>query len=182
MPASPSCRRWSSLAALLTGVIAAIATFIVPFALPVLGMPDVLGTASAWLEISLAAFCYLVLGLLWYVPFFAWVGALSTVVGRWSIPLALLLPVVVSLFEGVVDFGSAPGGSYILSFLRSRLSLPFESADIELAALGAQPLDVPALAGRLIVHMDWLSVLGGLVFAVVAVYFASEYRRRSLKG
>ena len=31
-------------------------------------------------------------GVLWYAPFLAWVGGLSTIFGRWSLPLAFVIP------------------------------------------------------------------------------------------
>ncbi|MDR3476357.1 MAG: hypothetical protein P4M09_32340 [Devosia sp.] len=171
------------LALLLTGLIAAGIFFVLPHLVPALGAADISGTLTAWGQISLVALCYLVLALLWYAPFFAWVGALSTMVGRWSIPLALLIPVVASLFEGVVDFGSAPGGSYILTFLRQRLSFRFDIGDLQQIMFSAQPIDLPALLGRLVAEVDWLLLLAGLVFALLVIYLASEYRRRwVLKG
>jgi ABC-2 type transport system permease protein len=170
-------------ALLLTGVIAAAATFVAPFALPLLALPDLGGTVTAYLQVSATALGYLVVLLLWYAPFFAWVGALSTVVGRWSIPLALLIPVVISLFEGVIDFGSAPGGSYLLTFLRERLSFSFDIGALQAAVLANQPIDVPGLLSRLVTTTNWLSLVLGLVFAVAVIWAASEYRRRRvLKG
>jgi ABC-2 type transport system permease protein len=170
------------LALLLTGIVAAAATLVAPFAIPILAAPDFGGTVVAWAEISLVAFGYMVLALLWYAPFFAWVGGLSTVVGRWSIPLALLIPVVLSLLEGVIDFGSAPGGSYILSYLRDRMTLKINYPDLQVLLFANTPLDVPRLADDLFGRVDWLSLLAGLLVAVVLVYAASQYRRRVVKG
>ena len=170
-------------ALLLNGIVAAATTLLAPYVLPLLGAPDVPGTAGAWAEVSAAAFCYLLVMLLWYAPFFAWVGALSTAVGRWSIPLAILIPVVVSLFESVIDFGSAPGGGYILAFLKRRLSFEFDITPLQQAVLTNQPIDLRAAVSHLFAVTDWLSLAGGLVFAVAAVWAASEYRRRYvLKG
>jgi ABC-2 type transport system permease protein len=160
-----------------------ILPLLVYFALPLLALPDLGSTVTAYLQVSATALGYLVVLLLWYAPFFAWVGALSTVVGRWSIPLALLIPVVISLFEGVIDFGSAPGGSYLLTFLRERLSFSFDIGALQAAVLANQPIDVPGLLSRLVATTNWLSLVLGLVFAVVVIWAASEYRRRRvLKG
>lgn len=166
------------LAMLVTGIVLAIAAIIAPFALPILGAPDIGATARSWVGVSSVALCYLILSLLWYAPFFAWVGALSTVFGRWSIPLALLIPAVFSLLEGVIDFGSAPGGSYVLSFLKERLSFSFDAADMREALFSNAPLDVSGLVTSLIANVNWPSLVGGLVFALVVIYAASEYRRR----
>ncbi len=170
------------VAMLLTGIVAGIATLIAPYFVPMLGPPNPLRTLTIWAELSAVAFVYQLLALLWYAPFFAWVGALSTVVGRWSIPLALLVPVLVSLFEGVIDFGSAPGGSYILSFLRQRMTFAIGAQDLQLVLLANAPIDVPLLAQHLIAAVDWVSVVIGLIFSLVVIYLASLYRRRALKG
>jgi ABC-2 type transport system permease protein len=170
------------LAFLLTGIIAAAASLLAPLVLPVLGAPDFPGTITAWLNISIVALCYLVLALLWYAPFFAWVGALSTAFGRWSVPLALVIPVVFSLFENVIDFQRAPGGGYLLAFLRQRLNFNFDSRDLQEAVLSNTPIDVGALVSKLVAGVNWPSLLGGLVFAVIVVYVASQYRRRVLKS
>ena len=166
------------LAMLVTGIVLAIAATVAPFALPILSAPDIAATAASWAGVSTVGLCYLILSLLWYAPFFAWVGALSTVFGRWSIPLALLIPAVFSLLEGVIDFGSAPGGSYVLSFLKQRLSFSFDAADMREALFSNAPLDVPGLIGNLVEAINWPSLVGGLVFAGVVIYAASEYRRR----
>jgi ABC-2 type transport system permease protein len=170
------------IAMLLTGIVAAVASFVAPLVLPVIGAPDLSGTAAAFGQISTLALVYLVLALLWYAPFFAWVGALSTVVGRWSIPLALLVPVVVSLFEGVVDFGSAPGGSYILTYLRQRMSFEFAGEDVERALAGNALGDIPGTAAKIIGGVNWLQLGIGLIFSLAVIYLASLYRRRVIKG
>ena len=170
------------IAMLVTGIIAGVATLIAPYFLPVLGPPDPTRTATTWAEFSVVVLVYEVLALLWFAPFFAWVGGLSTVVGRWSIPLALLIPVIVSLFEGVVDFGSAPGGSYVLSFLRQRTTFTAGSQDLQVVLFANAPIDMPQVIQHLLAAMDWPSTLGGLVFSFVVIALASLYRRRSLKG
>src|SRR5690606_15775465 len=86
-------------------------------------------------QIALLAFVFIGLALLWYAPFFAWVGLLSTVVGRWSIPLAFLIPGLAVLAENLIFRGvgqiigdlfmgaNGPRGGYILNFLRQRASV-----------------------------------------------------------
>lgn len=168
---------------LLSGIVAAVASFLAPLVLPLLSTPDPAAIGAAWLRISLVALCYFVLMLLWYTPFFAWVGALSTVVGRWSIGLALLVPAIASLLEGVIDFGAAPGGSYVLSFLKQRLSFNFDLPYLQYLIFSTEPIDPLALATRLVAAVDWLSLALGLVFALLVIWLASEYRRRRvLKG
>jgi ABC-2 type transport system permease protein len=169
---------------LITGVVAGAVSAFAPMLLPVT-VPDTFGTTVAeWSQISVIALCYLVLALVWYLPFFAWVGGLSTLVGRWSIPLALLVPVVFALFEGVIDYGGVPGGSYVISYLRRRLTfgLGLDNDKLMGVLFSDSPLDAGKLLSDLMVAIDWASMLGGVVFALVVIFLASEYRRRTLKG
>jgi len=170
-------------ALLLTGLL--VAAFIVgmPYLVPAIGPIDLQATLFAWSQVSALALCYLVLALLWYAPFFAWVGALSTLVGRWSIPLALLIPVILSLFEGLFTFGAAPGGSYILSFLRNRLTFNFVPTPLQQALIAGGPIDLPGQTQNLLAAIDWPLLVLGLIFAIVVIFLASEFRRRwVLKG
>jgi ABC-2 type transport system permease protein len=167
--------------ALLSGLLLLVAALALPLVVP-LPPPDIAALLANWAGLSIVFLCYLVIVLLWYLPFFAWVGALSTVVGRWAIPLALLIPVGISLFEGVIDFQTAPGGSYVLSFLRARTDMRYDSEPIIAALLASGPVDVGHTVQRLIAYVDWPQTLGGVVFAVLVVYLASLYRRRVIKG
>jgi ABC-2 type transport system permease protein len=170
------------VAALLCGLVLLLATLVLPFIVPAFAALGAADLANEWLQLSLAFFCYMVIALLWYVPFFAWVGALSTVFGRWSVPLALLIPVGVSLFEGVVDFQRAPGGSYVLSFLKARTDLRYDSAPLLAGLLSPTSFDGPYVMQRLIAYIDWPQTIGGIVFAIVVIWLASLYRRRVIKG
>jgi ABC-2 type transport system permease protein len=168
--------------ALLSGLLLVVAALALPLAVPAVPVPDIGTLLTSWAALSLVFLCYLVIQLLWYVPFFAWVGALSTVVGRWAIPLALLIPVAVSLFEGVIDFQTAPGGSYVLSFLRERIDMRYDSQPLFAALLTQGPVDAGHTIQRLVAFIDWPQTIGGVVFAVVVVFLASLYRRRVIKG
>lgn len=169
-------------ALLVCGLILAVAALALPLVVPGAPAPNPGAVATAFAEDSAAFFVYLVLALLWYAPFFAWVGALSTVVGRWSVPLALLLPVGASVFEGVVNFGTAPGGSYLLTYLRERVSFEHQTDVFYAAILSPLPLNTGTLAERLIAAIDWPQVAGGLLFAVAVLYLAARYRQRVIKG
>ena len=153
--------------ALLSGLLLVVAALALPLVVPTLAMPDVSTLLASWGGLSVVFFCYLVIVLLWYVPFFAWVGALSTLVGRWAIPLALLIPVGISLFEGVIDFQTAPGGSYVLSFLRARTDMRYDSEPILAALLASGPVDVGHTLQRLVAYVDWPQTIGGVAFAVI---------------
>lgn len=123
---------------------------------------------------------YLVLALLWYAPFFAWVGLLSTLFRRWSIPLAFLIPGLVGLAENLLfrNIFSAPDAGFVLSFLRQRMSFALNREDIMAALISERTFDTVGLYGRLLGQIDWAQLVGGVGVAFVLVYLASEYRRR----
>jgi ABC-2 type transport system permease protein len=169
-------------AALLCGLIVVLALTVLPLISQGYVAPPPLEMLTGWLQLSVAAIVYLVAALLWFAPFFAWVGALSTLVGRWSVPLALLIPVGLSLFEGIFDFSTAPGGSYLLTFLRERANLRYDTGPLFDAALSTAPIDLKATLGALVAGIDWPQTVMGMVFALVVIYLASLYRRRVIKG
>lgn len=163
-----------------TGLLLFVVTELATLILPRLVAPSVLDLANGFLQISLFGIVHLVLSLLWYAPFFAWVGALSTVFRRWSMALAFVIPAILGLLENVLTYGTSPRGGYVFRFLGERLSFGLGREDIQSALLSDPPIGAPELITRLLGHIDWLSMAGGLVFTFVAIYAASEYRRRSV--
>lgn len=165
------------------------------FAIQGLVVPGVTAFVASAGQIAILAFVYIGLGLLWYAPFFAWVGLLSTVVGRWSIPLAFLIPGLAVLAENLIFRGIGqiigdffmgtvgPRGGYVLSYLRERAS--FGNADHALFqewftrpdAIEAGPLIASLISG-----IDWGQMVIGIAAAAVLVFLASEYRRRFIVG
>ncbi len=129
------------LAALVAGLVLVGVTAVLPQFVVGLAVPPLPELFAGWAELSVVMLVYLALALLWFSPFFAWVGGLSTVVGRWAIPLALLLPVGLSLAEGVVDFSTAPGGGYLLGYLRYRADFRYDSPPLLDILLKPGPLD-----------------------------------------
>lgn len=158
----------------------------------VLLAPGIMGIATVvpspgfllrgWEGMTRVLFCYLVLALLWYAPFLAWVGMLSTFVGRWSIPLAIGIPLLFSTIEGLFDFSSAPGGSYILDYLRWRGDFRYDTEPLFAAIFALSSFDPLKTIGALLAGYDWVQMLLGLVFAVLVIFLASLYRRRVIKG
>ena len=154
------------------------------------------GTASAgalgdivgiYGNLALTLFTALVVGLLWYLPFMALVGSVAAAVGRWAIPIALLLPALVSTLEWVTLGGLHPFATRTWDFLKYRLELPQTSyADNWFSAAeqaDGAPLNLPrfdgvSASGQLLANLDWLQLGIGVVFALAAIYLASEYRRR----
>ncbi len=131
---------------------------------------------SAWHIVSFDV-VFIVLALLWYAPFFAWVGMLSTFVGRWSIPLAFLIPGLAGLAENLIFDGHGPGGGYILNFLKERFRF-YSVEDGHLSWVFAEDGVSGELLSGLLAWIDWPQLVGGLIVAALMVYAASEYRRR----
>lgn len=167
-------------ALLLTAVLIYFTALAGTIMLPRLALPGIVDFLSSAVQIAAYALVALVLALLWYAPFFAWVGALSTVFRRWSIPLAFLIPSLVGLAENLVfDFGG-PRGGYVLSYLRQRFQFGPEQSDLMPAVFSDGPFDATVMIGRLLAGIDWPQLVGGLIVAALLVYAASEYRRRSI--
>jgi ABC-2 type transport system permease protein len=149
------------------------------------GIPVGFGMAGLWQvfwNVALIELVQLVAALLWFLPFMALVGAMATVVGRWAIPGALLLPALVSTLEWVTLGGLHPFATKTWEYLTFRMTMP-EPRMVESWMTG-NPMTVDVSAGfayatDLIGQIDWMQVGIGVVFAVAVIYLASEYRRRS---
>jgi ABC-2 type transport system permease protein len=147
--------------------------------MPGFTLPTPLAAITSLYDIGRFALVEFVLGILWFAPFLAWVGALSTVFRRWSIPLSFLIPGVLALLENAAFYGVVPQGGYIYGYLWHRLQFGPPS-EIWFMAMMAGPTNVDLLQAALIDRIDWLQLAGGLVVAAVLVYIASLYRRRGV--
>ncbi|WEK04028.1 MAG: hypothetical protein P0Y65_17855 [Candidatus Devosia phytovorans] len=128
-------------------------------------------------QVALTILVTLVCGLLWYLPAMALVGAIATAVGRWAIPISLLLPALVSTLEWVTLGGIHPFDTATWKFMEYRGSLP-DTPYVEGWLTSESSFSGVAFAMDLIAGMDWLQVGIGAAFAVFVIYLASEYRRR----
>lgn len=146
--------------------------------LPQLGVADFGELVLSSVRIGGATLAYLVLAMLWYAPFFAWVGALSTVAGRWSMPLAFLIPALLGLIEKLLFPGEGPERGYVLSYLSERFHFGPDGPSMMGMLFGGQGFDTGRMIEFLFASIDWAQLAGGLIVAVVLVYAASEYRRR----
>lgn len=148
----------------------------------VTGFPPIDAASLVWSYLQIAEFgaAYLVLALLWYAPFLAWVGALSTIFGRWSLPLAFVIPGLAAVIENLVFFGNGPRGGYIWSYLSQRWQ--FGLTDSDYGAMIVNPLRFQAatLISVLLDRIDWVSLGAGVLVAAILIWAASEYRRRRL--
>lgn len=128
-------------------------------------------------HVALSILVVIVCGLLWYLPAMALVGAIATAIGRWAIPISLLLPAIVSTLEWVTIGGLHPFATHTWRFIEYRGALP-DTPYVEAWLTSAAPFNGVAFTSELIAGLDWLQVGIGAVFAVLVIYLASEYRRR----
>lgn len=168
-------------AALVCGVIAYILTLIMVS----VGGEDlgifIPGAVRAYLSIAGGILVALAASILWFAPFLAWVGALSTAVGRWSVPLSILVPALAAGIENMYVRGPAPEGGWIWSYLSYRADFPInEEGYLNAWFLSGDRFDVYQFTLDLVGRMDWMQVVIGLTFALVAIFAASEYRRRNI--
>ena len=163
---------------LATGVVLYFHTMLALVVMPGLAVPGIAEVLATSLQLGFFLLVYLALAVLWYAPFFAWVGALSTVFRRWSIPLAFLVPGLVGLLENLLFSDGGPRGGYFYAFLRQRLHFSLEREDWQRAFMTDATADVGLLFNSLFGSIDWPQLAGGLLFAALMVYAASEYRRR----
>ena len=172
---------------LLSGVLLFAVAFVTMLINGTAGFGALGAIVAIYAQVALALFAVLVAGLLWYLPFIALVGAIATLVGRWAIPIALLLPTILSALEWVTLGGLHPFATRTWAFVEYRTAPPSTNyADSWIASLGdrfepnlsATRFDGIAFSGDLLGGLDWMQVGLGAVFALVTIYLASEYRRR----
>jgi ABC-2 type transport system permease protein len=165
------------LAILATSVLVVGFAFIAADRLPIGGLD--LGTVlSAAGHVGLFVIVWFALGLLWYAPFFAWVGLLSALVGRWSIPLAILVPGMIGMFERLLLGGDGPRHGYFLEWLGNRFQFAIGEETFMQRYIDQPRFDAVAAIGDILASIDWASLVGGLAVTMLFVYAASEYRRR----
>lgn len=145
-----------------------------------LGTPDLLGNIiGIYFQMALVFLVVTVCSLLWYLPYMALVGAMGSAVGRWAIPLALLLPTVISALEWVTLGGQHPFATRTWAYLEYRSQMPISMDHIDRVFEGQEQFNSTIFATDLLQKFDWVQVGIGAVFAIVAIYLASEYRRRA---
>jgi len=144
-----------------------------------LGSVSLLGSIAAiFLQMALVYLVVMACALLWYLPYMALVGAMATAVGRWAIPLALLLPSILSVLEWVTLGGRHPFATATWAFLDYRSRFPVSFDYIEAVWDGAVQFDAITFLSDMLNTFDWLQVGIGALFAAIVLYLASEYRRR----
>ncbi len=145
-----------------------------------LGSAALLGNiAVIYGQMALVFLVVLVCALLWYLPYIALVGAMGSAVGRWAIPLTLLLPTVVSALEWVTLGGAHPFATRTYAYLEYRSQMPVSLDHLDRVFEGQEPFNSTLFVTDFLQKFDWVQVGIGALFAALAIYLASEYRRRA---
>ncbi|MCD7058974.1 hypothetical protein [Pelagibacterium xiamenense] len=166
------------VATVLTALIAYLPTYTVANLLAGFSPPSAAEVAVTLLNVVAIATMLFVTSLLWYLPFYGWIGLLGTVFGRWSIPLSVLIPGVISLFEAIAMRNFERSGGYVWRFLENRLTFNVDAIDLEAVWEGQARLQAGPVITQMLMQIDWIAMAGGLAVAVLLIYAASEYRRR----
>jgi ABC-2 type transport system permease protein len=167
---------------LITSAIAYLATFVLAARVPEFAAPDIFTALGSWFQIIVAGIVFIILSLLWYAPFLAWVAGLSTAFRRWSIPLSFMIPAGVIVVEIILTYSGGEPGSAIGKFLSWRLSAFFGEDEVVPMLFADQPLSAPRLIADMLRAVDWAALVSGLVFAALVTWAASEYRRRQISA
>jgi ABC-2 type transport system permease protein len=167
-------------ALILSGVVVFIGIVIMLATVPGLTSSDPAAFFTSAVNILGFDLGYLVLALLWYSPFFAWVGLLSALFRRWSIPLAFLIPGLIGLAEKLVFDFDGPRAGYFLSYLSERMKFGSDNMQFEAAIFNDASFNAPVMISRFLADIDWSQLVGGLIVAALLVYASSEYRRRTV--
>lgn len=138
------------------------------------------GIAMVYLQVALAILVSFAVGLIWYLPFIALVGGLATAIGRWAIPVSLVLPAIVATLEWVTLGGLHPFTTRTWDYLSYRSTFPLiEDGYVDAWFVGTEPFNALLYATDLLNRVDWTQVGIGAVFSLAMIYLGSEYRRRS---
>jgi ABC-2 type transport system permease protein len=166
------------VAAAINAVLVVIFGYVAVLRVGFLGNPELASVLAAAGQVALFAVPAMLLTLVWYAPFFAWVGMLSTLVGRWSIPLAFLIPGVIGIFEKLILRGEGPERGYFLTWLGNRMEMVAGRTVIEPELVREGGFSGLSALSRLLAQIDWTQMAAGLAVAVIFVAAAAEYRRR----
>jgi ABC-2 type transport system permease protein len=166
---------------MVTGLLFYLLVNIGAYVVPVLGFLGPLEGLQSFVQVTLFGIVFFLLVMAWYAPFFAWVGGLSTIFGRWSLPLAFVIPGLLMVVENVSFFGQGPRGGFIWQYIAYRWNYSaLNEADFTVMAMDGRPFSASFFIGRMIQGTNWTQMGIGLAFAVIVIWLASEYRRRRL--
>ncbi len=165
----------------VTGLLYYLMINIGAYLMPGFGFLGIVDGLQAIVQVTLFGIVFFFYTMMWYAPFFAWVGGLATVFGRWSLPLAFVIPGLLVVIENVSFFGQGPRAGFIWNYIAYRWSSGgLNEADFQLMFLNSQPFNASFYIGRMLQATDWTQMGIGLAFAVGVIWLASEYRRRRI--
>jgi ABC-2 type transport system permease protein len=164
-----------------TGLLFFLLVNIAAYVAPVLGFLSPIDGLMSLVQVTLFSIAFFLLVMMWYAPFFAWVGGLSTIFGRWSLPLAFVIPGLLAVIENVSFFGQGPRGGYIWQYVSYRWNYAaLNEADFTVMVGDPRPFNASFYIGRMLQGTNWTQMGIGIAFAVIVIWLASEYRRRRI--
>src|SRR5690606_8237241 len=100
------------------------------------------GIGMVYVNVALAILVSFAVGLIWYLPYIALVGGLATAIGRWAIPVSLVLPTIVATLEWVTLGGLHPFTTRTWDYLGYRSTFPLiEDGYIDAWFVGTEPFN-----------------------------------------
>ena len=168
--------------AVLTGVIIYVLGLIASLRFPVVSAPNIGEAFVTLLQMSIVGIVYIVLAILWSAPFLAWVAGLSTLFRRWSIPLSLLIPGAIVFLEFLNTIGRRDATRPIADFLAWRFDTFVDERAIFGSLIGPEAAGPWRMLQVILQSVNWVHMGIGIIFAIVIVALASEYRRRRIEA
>lgn len=167
---------------LIAGVMAYLFSIWIAGFVPGVSTADPISFVSTYIQMSISAAVMVLLALLWYAPFFAWVALLSTVFKRWSIPLAFVVPGLMVLAERIFRFSADNFESHIGNFITFRLENMFANEALLEEIATQETFNAASFIVAMLNQFNWTHMFIGLVITAGFVYGASEYRRRLIEA
>lgn len=167
---------------LIAGVMAYLFSIWVSSIVPGLTTANPLAFVNTYVQMTISAAVLILLTLLWFSPFFAWVAMLSTVFKRWSIPLAFVVPGLMILAERILRIGDGNFESIIGKYLTYRLDGMFANEDLLEEVVTQEHFNAFTAIWTMFAQLNWSQLFLGMVITAAFVYAASEYRRRLIEA
>jgi ABC-2 type transport system permease protein len=168
--------------ALITMLVAYLLSFPLSVKLPLIPVANPIDMLAALFGMGVAAAVFMLLSVLWYAPFLALVAGLSVLVKRWAIPAALLFLGALVVSEGILTYGHAGADHPIRDYIAYRAESFGEDLNPFPVITQGSYLAPFDLIFQMVANIDWLQTGIGVLFAILVVYLASEYRRRRIEG
>jgi ABC-2 type transport system permease protein len=168
--------------AVLTGIVIYVLGLVAALRFPIIAPPSFGESLVTLGQMSVVGIVYLVLAILWSAPFLAWVAGLSTLFGRWSIPLAFLIPGAVVFLEYLNGLGQRGDPQPIADFLAWRFDTFVDERAVFGSLIGPESGGPWRMLQVIFDSVNWVHMGIGIVFAIVIVTLASEYRRRRIEA